>query len=98
MSSEVRRNFATNIRFTLAADIDPFNLCSDEVVCDVKYYSHIELTDVKNHPVGCESFATRDKFKASKLVDAHNYVTGGWVQQHRVREFADGHCVSSSET
>ncbi|KAH8026130.1 hypothetical protein HPB51_016441 [Rhipicephalus microplus] len=93
VTSEVRRNFATNIRFTFAADIDLFDFSKDEVVSDVKCYSRIELTDIRDHLVGGTSFATRNKLKAYKSMDAHNYVTSGWVLQHRIRDTGDGRRV-----
>ncbi|KAH8032999.1 hypothetical protein HPB51_004923 [Rhipicephalus microplus] len=80
VTSEVWRNFATNIMFSFAANTDPFDFSSDEAVCDVKCYSRIELTDIKDHLVGGTSFATRDELKDYKSMDAHNYVTSGWVQ------------------
>ncbi|KAH7958069.1 hypothetical protein HPB51_027947 [Rhipicephalus microplus] len=71
-------------------------LAPDPVVmklCDGKCYSRIELTDIKDYLVGGTSFATTDKLKAYKSMDAHNYVTSGWVQQHRVKNLGYGRCV-----
>ncbi|KAH8038034.1 hypothetical protein HPB51_020684 [Rhipicephalus microplus] len=93
VTSEVRQNFATNIRFTFSADIGAFDFSSNEAVRDVKCYSRIELTDIKDHLVGATSFATRDKLKAYKSMDANNYVTCRWVQQHRVGDLEDGRHV-----
>ncbi|KAH8027359.1 hypothetical protein HPB51_004711 [Rhipicephalus microplus] len=93
VTSEVRRNIAANIRFTFEANINPFDFSSDEAVCDVKCHSCIELTDFEDHLVGGTSFATREELKAYKLMDAHNYVTSGRVQQHQVRDLGYGHRV-----
>ncbi|KAH8026854.1 hypothetical protein HPB51_026189 [Rhipicephalus microplus] len=82
LTTGMRRNFATNIRLTFAADIDPFYFSSGEAVCDVKCYFRIELTDIKDHLVGGTSFTARNKLKAYKSMDAHIYATSGWVQQH----------------
>ncbi|KAH8025144.1 hypothetical protein HPB51_003986 [Rhipicephalus microplus] len=74
----------------LCGGIASFDFSSDEAVCDMKCYPSIEFTDIKDYLVDGTSFTTRGKLKAYKSMDAHNYVTSGWVQQPRVQDLGDG--------
>ncbi|KAH7958673.1 hypothetical protein HPB49_004137 [Dermacentor silvarum] len=73
--------------------VDPYDYDGDEAVCDVNLLPRVEFTDIKDYLVHGTSFVTREDLKAYKSMEAHNYVTSGWVQQPRVRDLGDGRCV-----
>ncbi|KAH7942288.1 hypothetical protein HPB49_022669 [Dermacentor silvarum] len=76
---------------------------NNEAVCDANLLQRVEFADIKDYLFHGASFVTRDELKAYKLMELHNYVTSGWVQQPRVRDLGDarrvvvrisfGHCV-----
>ncbi|XP_049519692.1 uncharacterized protein LOC125944013 [Dermacentor silvarum] len=77
----------------LCSGVDPYDYDGDEAVCDVNLLPRVEFTDIKDYLVHGTSFVTREDLKAYKSMEAHNYVTSGWVQQPRVRDLGDGRCV-----
>lgn len=73
--------------------IDPLCLRDDETTGSISDYPKTEYCDVKDYLVNKTSFITRDQFKARKSLEAHNYLTSGWVAEPRIKVLPDQHIV-----
>ncbi|XP_077492150.1 uncharacterized protein LOC144103258 [Amblyomma americanum] len=49
--------------------------------------------DIKNYLVHETSFITREQLKSYNALEAHNYLTSGWVQEPRLKVLADSRVV-----
>ncbi|CAN7976320.1 unnamed protein product [Ixodes persulcatus] len=49
--------------------------------------------DIKDYLVHSTNFITRDQMKAYKALDAHNYLTSGWVAPPKLKVLPDGMIV-----
>lgn len=62
----------------LCGFVDPLDLNEAEVKCDVNLLPRVDFTDInEDYLVYATSFLTREQLKA---LEAHNYLTSGWVQ------------------
>lgn len=64
---------------------DPFALLPTDFVSDCKLWPRVEMTDIQDYLILKTSFVTRKQLKAYKSMDAHNYLTSGWVQEPSLR-------------
>ncbi|KAG0425171.1 hypothetical protein HPB47_027637 [Ixodes persulcatus] len=74
-------------------DVDPLALAEDELSSDADLQPKVNFADVRDYLVNGTSFATREQFKAFKSMEAHNFLTSGWVQQPRSKVLADRNVV-----
>lgn len=74
-------------------DVDPLSLLDEELSSDINVWPRVEFTDVKDYLVNGTSFVTREEFKAFKAMEAHNFLTSGWVQQPRSKVLCDRNIV-----
>lgn len=73
--------------------VDPLDLTQDELVLNANLFPRVQFTDIKDYLVHSTSFLTRDQLKAYKSLEAHNYLTSGWVQEPLVKVLPDGNIV-----
>lgn len=74
-------------------DVDPLALADDELSSDTDLWPRVDFADVRDYLVNGTSFATREQFKAIKSMEAHNFLTSGWVQQPRSKVLGDRNVV-----
>ncbi|KAG0417004.1 hypothetical protein HPB47_005960 [Ixodes persulcatus] len=74
-------------------DVDPLALAEDELSSDADLWPKVDFADVRDYLVNGTSFATREQFKAVKSMEAHNFLTSGWVQQPRSKVLGDRNVV-----
>ncbi|KAM7281644.1 hypothetical protein ISCGN_006205 [Ixodes scapularis] len=60
---------------------DPFALPPMDLVRNSNLWPQVEMGDIHNYLILKTSFVTRKQLKAYKSLDAHNYLTSGWVQE-----------------
>nr|XP_054925241.1 uncharacterized protein LOC126529597 isoform X2 [Dermacentor andersoni] len=72
----------------LCGGVDPLDLNESEVKCDVNLLPRVDFTDIKDYLVHATSFITREQLKSYKALEAHNYLTSGWVQEPRLKALA----------
>ncbi|CAN7999705.1 unnamed protein product, partial [Ixodes pacificus] len=73
--------------------VDPLDLTQEELVLNASLFPRVQFTDIKDYLVNSTSFLTRDQLKAYKSLEAHNYLTSGWVQEPLVKVLPDGNIV-----
>ncbi|KAG0444021.1 hypothetical protein HPB47_014272 [Ixodes persulcatus] len=64
---------------------DPLLFTLDETSTDHDLYPKVQDVDIKDYLVGKTNFITREQFKAHKALEAHNFLTSGWVQAPRLK-------------
>lgn len=56
-------------------------------------FCHVWISDIKDYLVHVTSFITREQLKSYKALEAHNYLTSGWVQELPLKALADSRVV-----
>lgn len=65
----------------LCDDVDPYSLRPGaDTTMNVSAFPEFPHGDIVNYLVFSASFATLEEMKAYKSLEAHNYVTSGWVK------------------
>ncbi|KAM7307962.1 uncharacterized protein ISCGN_011597 [Ixodes scapularis] len=77
----------------MCGSVDPLLLDDGDTLVDVNLYPRVETTDIKDYLVNGTSFYSREQFKASMSLEAHNYLTSGWVSQPRLKVLPDKNVV-----
>lgn len=77
----------------LCGGVDPLDLNEAEVKCDVNLLPRVDFTDIKDYLVHATSFITREQLKSYKALEAHNYLTSGWVKEPRLKALAESRVV-----
>ncbi|KAG0443989.1 hypothetical protein HPB47_014309 [Ixodes persulcatus] len=72
---------------------DPLALDGNELSFVLADVPNVELMDIKDYLVHSTNFITRDQMKAYKALDAHNYLTSGWVAPPNLKVLPDGMIV-----
>ncbi|KAG0444923.1 hypothetical protein HPB47_013221, partial [Ixodes persulcatus] len=68
----------------LCGDRDTLLFTLHETATDHDLYPKVQDVDVKDYVFGKMSFITRVQFKAHKALEAHDFLTSGWVQAPRL--------------
>lgn len=72
-----KERYAAKIK---ACGVDPFSLDALDCAVDVNLWPRINMCDIHDYLVSRTSFVTRKQLKAYRSLEAHNYVTSGWVK------------------
>lgn len=83
LSRDDRARYATKIGL---CGIDPFLLDARECVFNADLWPHITVMDIHDFLVSRTSFITSKQLKNYKALEAHNYVTSGWVKEPWVKQ------------
>uniref|UniRef100_A0A224Z0X7 Inhibitor of growth protein 3 n=1 Tax=Rhipicephalus zambeziensis TaxID=60191 RepID=A0A224Z0X7_9ACAR len=75
----------------LCGGVDPLILTSKEASFDIDLVPKVELSDIKDYLVHTTSFVTHEQLKAKKSLEAHNYLTSGFVKEPLLKSHGD--CV-----
>ncbi|CAN8002810.1 unnamed protein product [Ixodes hexagonus] len=70
--------------------VDPLVWKEHEMVQDASAFPKVQFTNIKDYLVHATSFLSRDQLKAYKSLEAHNYLTSGWVQEPFVKVLSEG--------
>ncbi|KAM7307590.1 uncharacterized protein ISCGN_011226 [Ixodes scapularis] len=77
----------------MCGSVNSLLLDDGDTLVDVNLYPRVETTDIKDYLVNGTSFYSTEQFKASKSLEAHNYLTSGWVSQPRLKVLPDKNVV-----
>lgn len=91
LTGRVRARYEQKV--AMCGSVDPLLLDDGDTLVDVNLYPRVETTDIKDYLVNGTSFYSREQFKASKSLEAHNYLTSGWVSQPRLKVLPDKNVV-----
>lgn len=83
LSRDDRARYATKIGL---CGIDPFLLDARECLFNADLWPHITVMDIHDFLVSRTSFITSKQLKNYKALEAHNYVTSGWVKEPWVKQ------------
>lgn len=78
----------------LSGGMDPLLFDADDTVIEHDLYPKVQDIDIKDYLVDKTRFETREQFKANKELEAHNYLTRGWVQPPRLKILPNGDVVN----
>ncbi|CAN7940649.1 unnamed protein product, partial [Ixodes hexagonus] len=76
---------------------DPFALLPTDFVRDCELWPRVEMTDIHDYLILMTSFVTRKQLKAHKSLDAHNYLTSGWVQEPSLKSVSANRVIVVSQ-
>ncbi|KAH6946170.1 hypothetical protein HPB50_011984 [Hyalomma asiaticum] len=76
-------------KLKLCGDVDPLLLGPDELHFDVELVPRVEISDIKDYLVHATSYITHEQMKARKSLEAHNYLTSGFVQEPQLKKVDD---------
>lgn len=76
-------------KVSLCGGVDPYLLADDDLKFEECMIPKVEGCDVKDYLVHATSFVTHEQLKAHKSMEAHNYLTSGFVQTPQFKEFGD---------
>ena len=72
---------------------DPYLLKNSECSDDLRYFPSIQYPDIVNYLVLQTSWATGEKMKAYKALDAYNFFVSGWVNTVFTKKVAESNSV-----
>ncbi|XP_054928517.1 uncharacterized protein [Dermacentor andersoni] len=70
---------------TKAIGMDPFTMRASDCIKDIGLWPCVDSSDIHEFLVLRTSFTTRKQLKARKALEAHNFVTSGWVHEPSVK-------------
>ncbi|KAH7968999.1 hypothetical protein HPB52_013581 [Rhipicephalus sanguineus] len=68
-------------KLKLCGGVDLLLLRTDELRFDVDLVPRVEISDIKDYLVHATSYITHEEMKGKKSLEAHNYLTSGFVQE-----------------
>lgn len=77
----------------LCGGTDPLLFGENETSREADNYPNVDVTDISDYLVHGTSFVSRAQFKAYKSLEAHNFLTSGWVEEPRLKFVNDDNVV-----
>lgn len=69
------------LELKLCGGVDLLLLRTDELRFDVDLVPRVEISDIKDYLVHATSYITHEEMKGKRSLEAHNYLTSGFVQE-----------------
>ncbi|KAG0443227.1 hypothetical protein HPB47_015152 [Ixodes persulcatus] len=81
----------------MCGGLDPFTLKATDLKKDWKLWPQLDAGDIIDYLVRKTSYLTRKEMKAYKSLEAHNYLTSGWVKEPSLKTMGTDAVVVVSE-
>ncbi|CAN7950895.1 unnamed protein product [Ixodes pacificus] len=94
LQGEERRRYEAKIAM---CGLDPFTLKATDLKKDWKLWPQLDAGDIIDYLVRKTSYLTRKEMKAYKSLEAHNYLTSGWVKEPSLKTIGTDAVVVVSE-
>lgn len=95
LQGEERRRYEAKI--AMCGGLDPFTLKATDLKKDWKLWPQLDAGDIIDYLVRKTSYLTRKEMKAYKSLEAHNYLTSGWVKEPSLKTIGADAVVVVSE-